>query len=137
MEDRNESGSGVFVSLKRAAPILLWAGALGSAGLTLMVGRRNSSVGLIAMFVVWVLSPFVGLWWARRASVRWSNMTNALLYRLIPIVALGSLVVYARVVLGPLMVRPAMPFLMVPLVSWVLIVGVLPAAACVFGRRKP
>ena len=136
MADRNESGSGVHGLLKAAAPILLWAGAMGSAGLTFMVGRRNSSVVLIALFVVWVLGPFVGMWWARRASVRWSSLTSALLYCLIPVVALGSLAVYARVALGPQMVRPAMPFLMVPLVSWVLIVGVLPLAALVFGRRE-
>jgi hypothetical protein len=69
----------------------------------------------------------MALGFADRASTRWPPTARAMLDGLALIVALGSLTLYASVDLR----RPAQPafmFLVVPLVSWLLVAGVVAAA---------
>ena len=47
--------------LSGAALLLPVAGAVGSVGLMLRAGHRNDSPILLALFAIWVLSPFVAL----------------------------------------------------------------------------
>src|SRR5436309_5580415 len=64
---------GLLALLRRVALIAALVGALGSVGLVLQVGRRKHSPRLLlALFVIWVLSPFVALVVANIASKSWS-----------------------------------------------------------------
>jgi len=109
--------------LKAVAKIAAMAGAIGSVGLVLVVGHRNSSVVLLLMFAFWVLAPFIAL---LLADLVWKR-GNAALYSLMPVLAVGSLAIYGSVAFGPPRAKPAAVFLMVPVASWLLIaiVGML------------
>lgn len=100
--------------LRGAALIAVLAGAGGSVGLMLRVGRHNDSRILLVLFAIWVLSPFVALVVANAVSKRWSVLTRATLYGVMLILPLGSLVIYGNVALGPPRAKPAFLFLVVP-----------------------
>lgn len=108
-------------------------GAMGSLGLMLHAGRNNPSVLLILLFVIWVLSPFLALLVANVISKRWSAYSRSILYWLMLVLTIGSLVSYSGV-LSPPGTKPAFVFLVVPLISWLLMVLVIPIAA--FLSRK-
>jgi hypothetical protein len=128
------SPDGGFLDLLRAgALIAVVAGALGSVGLMLWVGHRNPSRALLALFVIWDLSPFIALILAYIVSKRWSVHTRATLYGVMLILALGSLALYGDVVWRP-RPQPAFMFLVVPFGSWLLMAIVVPIAALVSGR---
>ena len=63
---REKSESGLLGFLRTAALTAVLAGAVGSVGLMLYVGRRNHSRVLLVLFALWVLSPFAALGWAYR-----------------------------------------------------------------------
>jgi len=100
---------------------VLVAGALGSLDLTLKAGHNNKSFILVALFVIWVLSPFIIFLIANIASRRWSFLARVMLYILTIFITVGSLVGYSGA-LTPPGAKPAGVFLIVPLLSWVLIV---------------
>ncbi|PYQ00916.1 MAG: hypothetical protein DMF82_20765 [Acidobacteria bacterium] len=116
------------------ALVAVVAGATGSIGLMLHVGRRNPSSMLMALFAVWVLSPFVGLGLAASRSPRWSVATRATVHVVMLVVALGSLAIYGQVAFGPPRPKPASAFLLVPLGSWVLIAATVGIAALRSGK---
>lgn len=125
---------GRFLGLLHAvALIAVVAGALGSVGLMLWVGRRNPSRVLLVLFAIWDLSPFIALVLADIVSKRWSVLTRATLYGLMLILALSSLAFYGDVVLRP-RPQPAFLFLVVPLGSWLLMMIVVPIAALISAR---
>jgi hypothetical protein len=109
------------------------AGAVGSAAFMLWVGHRNPSRLLLTLFVIWDLSPFVALLLADIVSKRWSVITRVTLHVVMLVLALGSLVLYADVLLRP-KPQPAFRFLVVPLGSWLMMVIVVPIAAVISGR---
>ena len=117
----NPNESKIHVRLRAAALAALLAGAIGSVGFTLWAGRHNSSIILPILFTLWVLCPFFALFWAKRAAKRWSIGARATLYCAMLICALGSLAIYAYVVLGPPRPKPASVFLMVPTASLVFV----------------
>ena len=126
------------LSLVRAAvAIAAAAGAAGSVGLMLYVGRRNPSRILLALFVTWVLSPFIALVLADLVSKRWPVRTRTALYVLALVLTLGSVAIYADVAFGPPRPKPAFLFLVVPLASWLLIAIVVGIAAIKSGRDQP
>jgi len=128
------SRDGGFLGVLRAvALIAVVAGALGSVGLMLWVGHRNPARALLFLFVIWDLSPFIGLILVEIVSKRWSALTRATLYGVMLILALGSLASYADVVWRP-RPQPAFMFLVVPLGSWLLMMIVVPTAALVSSR---
>jgi len=110
-----------FSLLREIAVVMVLAGAVCSLGLTLYTGRNNKSVLLIVLFFIWVLSPFIGLLVANVVTKRWSDLIRMTLYILMVFLTLGSLVAYSGV-LSPTGAKPAGVFLIVPLISWVLIV---------------
>ena len=57
--------------LRAAALIAVLAGAAGSVGLMLHAGRHNASRILLALFALWVLSPFMALLLVNVISKRW------------------------------------------------------------------
>src|SRR6266446_6552565 len=121
--------------LHAVALIAVVAGAAGSIGLMLWVGRRNPSRVLLGLFVIWDLSPFVALLLADMVSKRWSVVTRATLHIVMLVIALSSLALYADVVWRP-RPQPAFMFLVVPFGSWLLMMIVVPAAALISGRRS-
>jgi hypothetical protein len=97
---------------------------VGSISLVLYKGRNNESVLLIALFVAWVLSPFIALLMADKVSKRWTDFTRKTLYILMLALTILSLLSYSGV-LSPTETKTAFVFLVVPLISWVLIVILL------------
>jgi hypothetical protein len=122
--------------LRAIALIAVLAGAMGSAGLMLHAGRRNDSRILLALFVLWVLFPFMALLWANMVSKRWTVHTRATLYSLMLVLTLCSLANYGKVALGPPRAKPAFVFVVVPAASWLPIAIVVPIAALISGRRS-
>jgi hypothetical protein len=106
--------------LRAVALIGVVAGAVGSVGLMLRAGHRNPSRLLLALFAIWVLSPFVALVLANVVSKRWSVLTRATLHSVTLVLTLVSLALYGDVVLRPPKSTPAFVFLVVPLGSWLL-----------------
>ena len=96
---------------------LLFAGGLGSLVLTIQAGRNNKSIVLVLLFAIWVLSPFAGLLVANLTSKLWQRTPRITLYYLTVFLTLGSLVCYSGV-LNPLKMKNAAIFLIVPLLSW-------------------
>ena len=104
--------------------IVILAGASGSIDLTVNAGRNNSSILLVALFTMWVLSPFIGLLIANAVSQRWANPIRLSFYGLALIITLVSLAGYS----GKLSLshtKHAFMFLVVPLISWLLIAIVI------------
>ncbi len=117
-----------------AALLVPVAGAVGSVSLMLRAGHRNDSRILLALFAIWVLSPFVALVLANLISTHWSAFTRATLHCVMLILTLGSLAIYANMVSTPTGSKLAVPFLVVPLGSWLLITIVIPMAALLSRR---
>jgi len=122
------------ISLLRAiALVVIVIAAAGSVWLTLYMGRKNSSILLIALFVFWVLSPFVALFVADRISKSWNFATRVLLYVLMFLVSIVSLAAYSGLLHVP-DTKPAFMFLMMPLLSWFLI-AIFVAVATLLSRK--
>ena len=107
------------------ALIVLFAGALSSLALMFNAGHNQKSILLIVLFTGWVLSPFIGLFIADRISKRWSSKTRLTIYLLIIFIALASYISYSGALNVP-GTKPAFKFLIVPLISWVLILVIVP-----------
>jgi hypothetical protein len=107
------------------ALIVLFAGAISSLVLMFNAGRNQNSILLIVLFTGWVLSPFIGLFIADIISKRWLTKTQITIYLLIIFIALASLIGYSGVLNVP-GTKPAFKFLIVPLISWVLILIIVP-----------
>src|SRR5882724_5506731 len=133
-EANGERPDGGFLRVLHAvALIAVVAGAAGSVGLMFWVGHRNPSRVLLALFVIWDLSPFVALLLADLVSKRWSVMTRATLRIVMLVLALSSVALYGDVVLRP-RPQPAFMFLVVPFGSWLLMTIVVSIAALISGR---
>ena len=123
--------------LRALAQVVTVAGAVGSMGLMLHAGRKNSSVILVGLFMIWILCPFAALLVANVFSPRWPVIIRVTLYALMIVLAVGTLVAYSGV-LSPPGAKRAAVFLIVPLLSLLLIAIVIPAAASIskkLGRR--
>ena len=107
--------------LRNVALSVALAGAVGAVIITFQEGRNNPSVLLRLLFVIWILSPFIAFAIADMVSKRWIFIVRRILYILILVVTVGSLIFYSGV-LKPKGVKPAFVFLVVPLVSWILLV---------------
>ena len=113
--------------MRTVARIAMVAGAAGSLALLLRASTHTPRF-LLALFVLWVLSPFAMLAWANTTK-RWSPGTRVTLCWVTLILALGSLPIYAGLIPRPAGTRLAFVFLMVPLASWVLLILALSVAA--------
>jgi hypothetical protein len=107
--------------------IAILLGAASSLGLMLYAGRHNRSPVLIALFAVWVFSPFAALLCASMPSRRWTHQAGVALHAVAALLTLSSLAVYGLVAYGSVHLKVGAVFLMTPLASWVLIamVGVV------------
>ena len=120
--------------LRATALTVVLAGAVGSLGLMLYAGRRNSSQLLIVLFALWVLSPYVALVLGDVVSKRWPVLIRVTLYGLMLVLTLGSLAAYGVVALGPPRAQAAFVFVVVPPASWLLIAMDVSIAALISRR---
>ena len=120
--------------LRNVALSVALAGAVGAVIITFQEGRNNPSVLLRLLFVIWVLSPFIAFAITDMVSKRWIFIVRRILYILILVVTVGSLIFYSGV-LKPKGVKPAFVFLVVPLVSWILLVILILTAVRLSRKR--
>jgi membrane protease YdiL (CAAX protease family) len=100
--------------------IAILCGAVVSASLALKAGESAYS-GLVPLLLVfWVVSPFLALLAANRASRYWPEPRRWALLGLVLAVTAGCLLSYSGVI-GLASIKPAFPFLITPLVAWLLI----------------
>lgn len=132
---QDSSGAGLPGFLRPAALGAALAGAVGVVVFMLMVGRHNQSWLLLGMFVGWVLAPFIAYALADRCCGLWPAPARMALHALALTVALGSLLIYGTMALGPPRPKPAAVFLLVPLGSGLLALVVVPVVVLVSRRR--
>jgi len=113
--------------LHTIALVLILTGTAGSLWFMFYAGRNNPSFFLMALFVIWVSSPFVALRVAHIISKRWTTPVRLTTYCLIFVLTIGSLVTYSGA-LSPPGTKPAFVFLVIPLISWLLILSIIPIA---------
>jgi hypothetical protein len=75
-------------------------GAAGSVGATLLVGHRNDSRILLALFAIWVLSPFMALGLTDIVSKRSAVLTRVILHGVMLILTLGSFLATGHISVG-------------------------------------
>jgi hypothetical protein len=121
--------------LRTTGLIAVLAGAGGSLGLLFHASHRRPPL-LMAIFVIWVLSPFMGLILTDRFSKKWSVLTRATLYCMMLVVALGSLVIYGHDAVRPRLAQAAFVYVIVPPASCLLIASALAITALLSGRLR-
>ena len=121
--------------LKIFVLIVVLIGAVGSLVLMFHAGRNQRSILLIVLFTGWVLSPYIALLVAYVISKHWSVSSRMALYLLMLFITLGSLICYS----GALSIsgtKTAFKFLIVPLISWLLMVTVIPITRKISNNKK-
>ena len=92
--------------------------AIGSLALMLQTGNHSGSMILILLFSVWVLSPFILLVAFCLLSRRWPSRVRVPLYTLTVTISVLTLLFYGER-LSFSGVRPAFVFLVIPFISWI------------------
>ena len=121
--------------IRTLALAILLIGAVGSLYFMFNAGRNQKSFFLIACFTTWVLSPFIALLIANVISKRRSISTSMTFFFVILFITVGSLVSYSGALSLFGAKPPAFKFLIVPLVSWLLILTVIPISQKI-SRKK-
>jgi len=122
------------MSLRTAARFAVVTGAVASLALMLIAGRSTPRLLLVG-FVGWILSPFVILGWAAKASDGWSALARTTLDVVSLLIALGSVATYAAVVVTSTGSPRGPAFVAVPPASWLLMAAAAGIAALVSRRR--
>lgn len=112
----------------------VWVAAAGSLACSLYTGRHNSSLLLVALFAVWVLSPFAGLLWIGRIADRAPRDVASAIRASSLVICISSLVLYVAVAASRPGHHTAFAFLVTPASSWLAILTMRLAARLV---RKP
>jgi hypothetical protein len=123
-------------SLHTAARVAAVIGAVGSVALTLYAGRSNNLPFLMVLMAGWVFAPFFGFALASTISARWSPAARTALDVGIAVIAVAALGIYARDALQP-PPRRAVVYVLVPIVSWLLLLGIAAAGFVSRGRDSP
>jgi hypothetical protein len=127
MATAQPSPGGPSALLSVAAAIAVVVGAFAS----LLLMRRTGSRApwfLLAAFLVWVGSPFVALAWAMITSSRWQAVPPVMVNVLALAVAAGSLATYTGRIAPPRHAPNAFIYIVVPGVSWGVMILVWTAA---------
>lgn len=111
------------------------AGAAGSLGLWIHAARHPPPL-IIALFVVWVLSPFLILWAGHVVATRWLPGTQSALCGVTLFIALATLVIYTDDAIAHRTTHPAFVYVAVPPASWLLIVAAVAIGALKARRRR-
>jgi len=117
MAENNKSNQNI---LQTTALTTLFAGTIGSLYFMLNAGSNQKSIILVGLFTVWVMSPFVGLFVATRFTKRRTGKVNSLYYLTMFVLSIFSLTAYSGI-LTPPQTKPAFNFLIVPFLSWLVI----------------
>jgi uncharacterized membrane protein len=120
--------------LRAAALIANVAGAVGSLGLWIHAARHPPPL-IIALFVVWVLSPFVILGAGHILARRWLPGTQSALYWVTLFVALAALVIYTDDAIAHRAAHPAFVYTAVPPILWA-ITGAAIAIGAARARKR-
>lgn len=107
--------------LRSMALIVVLTGAVGSLVLTFYAGHKNNSLLLTLLFAVWVLSPFIAFLMSDVISKSWSVFARSALCYLMVVLTIAAILCYSGVLKLP-GTKPAFVFLIVPLISWILLV---------------
>ena len=121
-------------ALRRLLRTGLWLAAAGSLACTLYAGRENKSVLLVAMFAVWVLSPFLGLAVAELMAARAPRGLASAIRASALVISIGSLALYVVAAASPPGHHKAFAFLAIPTVSWFAILPMMIAPR--FARKR-
>jgi hypothetical protein len=122
-------------NLRTIALIAIVVGVLGALILVLHAGRYNSSILLRLLFVIWVVSPFIAFIMADKFTRNWPVITHAMLYILILILTITPLLFYSGV-LTLNRTKPAFVFLVIPFISWLLLLIFISIAATIARRNS-
>jgi len=110
--------------LQATALTTLLVGTIGSLYFMFNVGSNQKSIILLGLFTGWVTSPFVGLFVALRLTKRWTGKTSTWFYSTVFLLTVVSLAAYSGV-LTPSQTKAAFNFLVVPFLSWLVILTIL------------
>lgn len=131
-----ESESGFIRILRSVSFLALILGAAGSLFYMFRAGQQTPRL-LLILFIIWVLSPFAVLLWARQVSRDWAIVTQWTLYWVTLIISGTSPVIYGEWVdIKPVGSANAFLFVAVPPVSLLLITIVLSMTALLSGRKS-
>jgi hypothetical protein len=104
------------VLLPLLAMVMVFGCAAGSFILVLTAGRQSHSFLLRALFLVWVLMPFMAMVVVFLVSNQWVRADRKSVCWLISLLSLGSLLAYMELQ-GIAGTRPAVIFLVIPVLS--------------------
>jgi ACR3 family arsenite efflux pump ArsB len=113
---KDEKG-GAPTGLRFTALIALVIGAAGSLGLWIHAAQHPPPL-IVALFVVWVLSPFMVLGIGQVIAKRWAPSTQTALYWVTLLVSVASIVIYADDAVAHRTAHPAFVYVAVPPASW-------------------
>jgi len=111
-------------SLQTIAMIILLIGSIGSLYFMFIAGSNQKSIILIGLFTSWVISPFVGLFFASRFTKVYTEKTHSWFYSTMIVLNIVSLIVYSGI-LATSQTKPAFNFLVVPFLSWLVILIII------------
>jgi hypothetical protein len=131
MEQKSRSALNI---LRTVAIIIVLIGAAITLCLVMQAGAHNKSVLLLLLFILWDLSPFAALLVANSFYKHHAVVVLVTLYILMLIIAIGAPLFYWHIsgLSGP---SRTGPFLVVPILSWLLMIIILPLTAA-FARRR-
>jgi hypothetical protein len=101
--------------------LVVLSGIVVSLSLMFYTGRSNESLLLMSMFTAWVVSPFMALLGASLVSAGWNRRAQITLHLLMWALTLVSTVLYTGR-LNPSGARPAFLFIVIPLISWLIMI---------------
>jgi hypothetical protein len=122
MKPNNRSNkNGLIKLLQIIAPFIIALGAIGSVVLVSLAGRHSSQFILQLLFDIWVFSPFGIMILIKKTSKSWPTNTQSILNCMTLFITVVSLIIYTIVNIRLPSTHLAFPFVIVPLLSWLII----------------
>jgi len=97
-------------------------GTIASVGFTLYAGRNNHSIFLMSLFVVWVFSPYIGIFFLNNISKHWSIMLQRNFCKMAIFITVCAVIGYSGIINIMVPMKNAFIFLIVPLFSWIVFI---------------
>jgi hypothetical protein len=120
---------------RTVAIIIVAVGAAITFYFVMRAGAHNKSALLLLLFIIWDLSPFVALLAANSVYKHRAVVVRVALYILMFVIAICSAGYYWSIsgLSGP---SRTGPFLIVPILSWLMMIVIIPLTAA-FARKQP
>jgi hypothetical protein len=119
--------------MRKFISIILLVATFGSL-ISVLYAGRNAPVILSILFIGWVISPFISLILINFVSKLKKNIESAILHLLILLISFFSLLCYTLAFFLHTNKPPTGIFLIVPFLSWILIVLII--IISVYKRRR-